>query len=186
MKIYHGTKCTSIQNFEFGHSRVNLDFGEGIYFTTNLAQAMEFSCKNKNHCGAVYESEIDVSKLKILRLKGQENEDLAYTLYLCRICLEDVAKETIDDFEESDIIWGELLDGKIKQFKKISELFNCGDVSFDVYAPEVKLYDSSNDQICVKSLEALAMVNEGLTCKYYTRKKGKRVIVTRQEELKAR
>ena len=56
MKLYHGTKCRNITKFDFEHSRTDVDFGKGVYFTPDFKQAMEWSCKNKTTFGAVYES----------------------------------------------------------------------------------------------------------------------------------
>ena len=58
MKVYHGSSSRSITKFDLRHSlRTNLDFGKGIYFTTNIEQAIAWSCRNKP-VGAVYECEI--------------------------------------------------------------------------------------------------------------------------------
>ena len=185
MIIYHGSDCCNIENFEFGHSRQDLDFGEGIYFTTSFEQAKSWSCRNSTR-GAVYECDIDFSALNVLRLEGKANEDLAYTLYLCRIKLEDVAKDAIDNFAEADVICGELLGGRIKKFKKDAERFNKGDISYEEYRSRMKLYNNTNDQICIKSDYALQLVNNSLLSKYLTEKRENKIYITHQEILKAR
>lgn len=186
MKIYHGSQYTDIEQFEFGHSRTKLDFGEGIYFTTNIDQAKEKSCKNKLGSGAVYECEVDLSQFRILRFESPTDEDLTYTLYLCRINLEDVAKDTIPGFGESDLIWGSMLDGKIKQFEELAELFNAGDRSYEQFISQIDLFGSTCDQLCIKTDYALALVNKGLVQKYLTQKDGEGISITKQLDMKER
>ena len=185
MIIYHGSDCANIESFEFGHSRIDLDFGKGVYFTTNLEQAKIWSCKNSAH-GAVYECDIDITALNVLYLEGKANEDLAYTLYLCRIELEDVAKDTIANFEEADLIWGELLGGSIKKFKKAAEKFNEGNISYENFTSRMKLYNNSNNQICIKSEYALQLVNNGIRNIYFTEKHEDEIVITHKEMPKVR
>ena len=168
MKVYHGSSSRSITKFDLRHClRTNLDFGKGVYFTTNIEQAIAWSCRNKSK-GAVYECEIDIAGFNILNL-DKKDEDLLYVLYLCRIGLEDYA-DTVDGFENADIVMGLMLDGKVKKFEDIAERFNSGDISYDDFFEQVKLYGNGYDQICIKSKAALKHINASIKRVYYTQK----------------
>lgn len=168
MKVYHGSSSRSITKFDLRHSlRTNLDFGKGIYFTTNIEQAIAWSCRNKS-VGAVYECEIDITGFSVLNL-DKKDEDLLYVLYLCRIGLEDYA-DTVDGFENADIVMGLMLDGKVKKFEDLAERFNTGDVPYDKFYEQVELYSNGYDQICIKSKDALQQINTSIKKVYYTQK----------------
>ena len=151
MILYHGSKDTSIEVFDLEHSRDSLDFGSGVYLTTILKQAKQRAGKG----GAVYKFDVDFSDLNVVEYK---DEDLNYVLYLCRIELEDVARETIDDFDDADIVMGQVL-GRVKRFKRRSERFNCGDIQYDEFSKRIKLFDDK-DQICFKTQKAVDLLNK--------------------------
>lgn len=162
MKLYHGSKDKNITEFKLIHKRNNLDFGEGVYLTVNKEQAEQWAKKNETS-GAVYVFEID---LKDLRVIEYTDEDLNYVLYLCRIGLEkDVARETIDGFDEADVISGKMLDGLTKEFELIAEKFNEGDISYDELKERIKLFDKK-DQLCFKTQKAIDLLNKCLIEKY--------------------
>lgn len=179
MKIYHGTCNRTITEFRDVKLRNNLDYGNGVYFTSNCEQAKEWSCRYTNE-GAVYECEIDLSLLAVLNY-NEEQGDLFYLLYLCRIDLEDVAKETVDGFEEADVVFGLMLDGRTRKFKKLAKRFNRGYLTFDEFYNKVVLHEKPKDQLCFKSDAAIKLVNAGLQKKYYTHKYGDGTIIIELE-----
>lgn len=181
MKVYHGTSNRKITEFKDMKLRNNLDYGSGVYFTSNFEQALAWSCKHSEE-GAVYESEIDLSTLSVLDYKN-EQEDLFYLLYLCRIDLEDVAKETIDGFDEADVVYGLMLDGKTQKFEKLAEQFNEGDLTYKEFYEKIKLHGTPKDQLCLKSDDAINMINVGLQRVFYTRNNGKTVIIEQEIEI---
>ena len=125
MILYHGSNCSDILEFKLMNSRKNLDFGKGVYLTASKKQAEKWALKYKN--GTVYVFDVDFKDLHIVEYK---DEDLDYVLYLCRIDLEDVAKEVIDEFDKADIISGMMLDGTTKKIEKTAAKFNDGDISY--------------------------------------------------------
>lgn len=169
MILYHGSSYRTITKFNFNHSRTKgLDFGKGIYFTTNFEQAKEWSCKYSNK-GAVYECELDLSKFNVLSYEDKA-EDLIYVLYLCRINLEDVATDTVENFDKADIISGLMLDGNVPNFCEIAEKFNEGDISYEELYNRAKLYENVYNQICIKTEVALEAINANIRKVYYTQK----------------
>ena len=167
MKVYHGSSSRDITKFSFRHSRRNLDFGKGVYFTTNFDQAKEWSCKYSKE-GAVYQCEVDFSNFKVLSFR-EKTEDLIYVLYLCRIDLEEIA-DVVDGFATADVITGLMLDGNMKEFEKIAAQFNEGDISPEDFTEQIKLYENGYDQICIKSKAALKHINTSIERVYYTQK----------------
>lgn len=159
MILYHGSKDPNIIKFMLNNDSKQLDFGTGVYLTTNQGQA-EAWAKRKN--GAVYVFDVNLEKLSVIKYK---DEDLDYVLYLCRIELEDVAKEVIDSFEEADIISGQVLDGNVKNFGRIAEKFNEGDIKYEEYKKHVKLF-GDKDQLCFKTQRAIDLLNQSLIRKY--------------------
>lgn len=153
MLLYHGSKDRSITKFKIFNNRNNLDFGLGVYLTTKEWQARQWASPN----GAIYVFDIDISGLKCIEYK---DEDLNYVLYLCRIDLEDVARDTIDFFDDADIIMGPVLDGRTKGFEKIAEKFNEGDITYEDFEKRIELFDDK-DQLCFKTQNAIDLLNKG-------------------------
>ncbi len=177
MKLYHGSKSRKITEFNFYHSRRTLDFGKGVYFTTNFDQAKEWSCKH-NKEGAVYECEIDFSNFNVLTFP-EKSEDLIYVLYLCRIDLEEIA-DTVDGFTTADVIMGLMLDGNMRGFEELAEQFNEGDISYEFFSEQIKLYENGYDQVCIKTKAALEQVNASIEKIYYTQKNKKVVEIVEE------
>lgn len=155
MILYHGANDPNITKFDLEHSRSNLDFGPGVYLTRNKAQAEEWA-------KTVYVFDVDTDQLSSFEYK---DEDLDYVLYLCRIGLEDVAKETIYSFEEADIIVGQMLKGNVARFRRKVEKFNSGDIQYDEFKKWVKVFDDK-DQFCFKTQRAVDMLNRSFIKKY--------------------
>lgn len=100
--------------------------------------------------------------VSVFEFKG---EDLNYIFYLCRIKLEDVAKDTIDNFKKADIICGNMLKGNIHKFKEIAEKFNDGTIPYELYLKKVK-YHNNKDQYCFKSQKAVDLLKRSLVETY--------------------
>ena len=60
--------------------------------------------------------------------------------YLCKIDLEFIAKETIDNFKNADFIYGDMIDGNITDFKKYAEDSNEGIISSEELKSKVKVF----------------------------------------------
>lgn len=153
MKIYHGTQHQNIKGFDFDHIRTQryLDFGSGVYFTTNFQQAIDWSCKPTGE-GAVYECEIDPKQVGLNILEYKEND--------------------AESYDDADVIYGLMLDGTIADFRQLAEKFIEGDVTIPEVIAQTKLYECGRDQICVKTETALEVINSGL-CKCYLTKEKK-------------
>ena len=158
MILYHGSKDPNITEFKLINKRNNLDFGIGVYLTTNQKQAEQWARKD----GTVYVYDIDISGLYV---KDYKDEDLNYVFYLCRIALEDVARETIDGFDNADIIVGKMLDGSVHEFEAVAEKFNEGDITYEELIRWIRLFDKK-DQFCFKTQRALDFLNKSLIERY--------------------
>lgn len=181
MKIFHGTDNRGITCFRDLRQRKNLDFGDGVYFTSNFEQALRWSCRKEN-CGAVYECEVSFSSLNILSY-DTKSEELNYLFYLCRIGLQNVACDTIERFDEADVVSGLMLDGKVASFEVIAEQFNSGETSYEELCNTIKTFKKPNDQLCFKTAKALLEVNDGLQKVYFTRKEGKQIYIEAEQTL---
>lgn len=174
MKLYHGTSCRDIKQFDLNKGRKNIDFGKGVYFTSSFQQALEWSCRHSSN-GAVYECELDLSAFSGLNFSA-EDEDVYYYVYLCRLDLEDIVPDAIDNTEGLDYVQGVMLDGKIRGFEQIAEKFNEGDITIDEFKQAVEFWENKN-QVCIKSEQAIAAVNASILKVYFTVKTPKEVEV---------
>lgn len=155
MILYHGSKTRGIRKFELRNNRKKLDFGVGVYLTTKYEQAKEWAGSG----GSVYKFDVDPNFLNWIEYK---DEDLNYVLYLCRINLEEIAKEAVDCFDIADVIAGKMLGGKIWRFEQKAKIFNKGDIEYDQFAQGVKLFDDDKDQVCFKTQRAIDLLNKSL------------------------
>ena len=182
MEYYHGTDNENIIVFDNKQKKKKSDFGGlGIYATTLIDQAKEWSCKNSVN-GVVYISEIDLNKypLNIIYYDGNE-EDFKYLCYLCRNKTEDAAKETIYNYENADIIIGPVLSNINNLYRNIKKLHgdnfsinkNKSNIkkiffkkvtkndTFDIIDKSIKKHHNMN-QIFFKSDLAMRIFNENL------------------------
>ena len=88
-----------------------------------------------------------------------KDDDLNFVFYLCRIDLEDIAKDLIEGFKDADIIMGKMLDGSVIQFEKNAEKFNAGDISYEEFSDKIKFFDDK-DQICFKTQRVMDLLNK--------------------------
>lgn len=172
MKLYHGSSSRDIVQFDLSHGRTAVDYGKGVYFTSNFEQAKEWSCRNSSE-GAVYECDIDLSPFKGFNF-GANNEDVYYYIYLCRLELEDIVPDSVDGAEDVDYVQGVMLDGKIRDFEEIAERFNEGDLSFEEFKNAISFFEEKN-QTCIKSDRAISEINANITVVHFTKKYGKSV-----------
>lgn len=188
VKLYHGTDKINLNYLSSGKSKKDNDFGEGLYFTSNLEQAKAWSIKRGKSKGAVYEIEIDLDN-PLLNIKSYNEKEIKELLYYCRCENVDLANEFIEGFEKADIVYGRML-GSIPLFKKyvrqfhgenISVLHNsnniksinynvkCDIVNFEDLEKKMEFIGTKgNDQYCFKSEKAEKIANKCITKIYYT------------------
>ncbi len=176
MIFYHGSKHKNIHEFKIiARDKKDWapDFGTGLYLTTCFDQAKEWSVRDSDS-GAVYEFDLDLRKYKQIEYTSS---DLQYVLYLCRIGLEDVAKEEIDGFSEADIISGKVLGVSAESFHDKAELFNSGNCSYLDLKSKTNLF---GNQWCIKKEMVLDDLNGSLRAIYFTKKAGRSIMVKKQ------
>lgn len=180
IKLYHGTNNRDIEQFKIIYREENPpDFGAGLYFTSNFEQAKQWSC-SKSNIGAIYEIDI---YLDSLIGKNLNNDELFYYLsYLCRIDLENLVDECLNELNNVDYVYGKMLK-EINNFKSIAEKFNSDDISFEEFKNATKFYDNSMNQYCFRTRKAVDIINKSITKKYLTKKEGKIIIIENIDEL---
>lgn len=179
MKIYHGTSERDLPFLDDIKKRFDLDFGNGVYFTSNIEQAKEWSCRHQNK-GAVYEYEIDLSTLKELKLSVDE-DDYYYLCYLCKINLEFIAKEAIDNFEDADVVYGRMIKN-VGKFKYKAEEFNEGNIKLEEFKNITKIHNDK-DQFCFKNKKAINLANEGIKKIYYTERENGKIVIKNEKSI---
>ena len=157
IKLYHGSAVKNLRTFEIQYVRNNLDIGHGIYLTTHFDQAKTWAIRS-NGCGSVYEFEVDFSDLKSIKLL-RNAEDLYIVLYLCRLEIHDIAAELVTGFENADVVFAPLLDGKTKEFEIVAEQFNNGELSLEELMDKTELFDERKDQVCFRSQHSIELLN---------------------------
>lgn len=149
IKLYHGTPCDNIEKFDIRASRKSfLDFGVGIYFTTNEEQAMLWSIKHSNH-GVVYEVEIDASQLSILQFLTYSN-DFIHTFCFCRAGLE----EMVSNINNYDAVYGYVIDNDKDIITTKTNDYVIGLATPAAIRNSIKVYEDK-DQLCIKSQDIL-------------------------------
>lgn len=195
MRLYHATGKCDLEYIDDIYSKSDNDFGKGVYVTSIKEQAEDWAKKkskdrdNYKGIGAVYEGEVDLDDLSILEY-SEDDEDFNYLCYLCRYEAEKVAKETINNFEKADIIYGPML-AKPEKYKECIKCFHCGDeeyrdedfaflpnkdkvksikydvkcdiITFKDLEDRMKLHDTSRrNQFCLKSKKVIELFNKGI------------------------
>lgn len=162
VKLYHASNY-NINNFKIVKKKNRFcELGYGVYFTSNYNQAKEFGKKY------IYEVSVDLDLFKCF--KYDKCEDFIYLCYLCRIGLENIAKETIDKFEGYDIIVSPVL-ADVKKFTIKSRYFNRGDLTYDEFKKYVKIHKKMN-QYCLKTALVLDYINSNEIIKHIIIKRG--------------
>ncbi|WP_026523461.1 MULTISPECIES: DUF3990 domain-containing protein [unclassified Butyrivibrio] len=149
IKLYHGSPCQNITKFNIDYSRNELDFGKGIYFTTDEEQAKQWSLKGNVGSGAVYEISINPSLMNIKRYTTYSDEFIE-TFCLCRVGLED----TIPDLCKYDAIYGYMLDHDSSRIIKYTNDYVMGIADAATVRANLRLFDHRN-QFCIKKQELL-------------------------------
>lgn len=157
--LYHGSSVGNITTFQLNKGRNNLDFGKGVYFTTKLQQAINWSLK-RNNTGYVYVCELDIRDLKMLEF-SRNCDNFAEIIHFCRIDLEELADEFVDGFDKADAIYGLVVDKKNPQIEKLATQYNEGDISYNEFYRNLDaiLFKNNMDQLCIKSDMALSKLN---------------------------
>ena len=206
MILYHGTDKVDLEYLDSIESRKDIDFGFGLYVTSNKEQAEDWAKKKGEWAGtgigAVYESEIDIDNIPLKVLEYAEgDEDYNCLCYLCRYEAEEVASDTITNFENVDIIYGPMI-GNAKEFKSNIKCFHGEDIpflsikdkvksinynvksnisTFEDLVSRINLYgDEKNDQYCFKSEKAKEILNEGIKKVTYIKKINNEFITSKQ------
>lgn len=149
VKLYHGSPRLDIHKFDIRYSRKSfLDFGVGIYFTTNESQAMLWSIKQSDF-GAVYEIELDTFPLNIKQYLSYSN-DFINTFCLCRAGLE----ESVVDMKGYDAVYGFVIDNDKAEIIKKTNDYALGLISPASVRNTIKVFDNK-DQLCIKSQNIL-------------------------------
>ena len=171
MLLYHGSKDKNIKIFHIIPRNNNPpEFGDGVYFTSILNQAIEWSCRY-NNTGAVYTIDIDLEQLNGINLRNRRDDEQAlfyYTAYLNRINLRDIAIDCLGELDGIDYIFGDVI-AETRKFITLSEQFNCGDIEIDQFIEKTKTIEKY-EQYCFRSQKAINMINCSIKEIIYTKK----------------
>ena len=164
--IYHGTPCENITIFQINKdSRKRTDFGLGIYFTTKLEQALEWSIRGTATKGFVYETYIDYRWIASGEVRIKEfleyDEDFIRTYAQCRTVGIDPSI-----IKGKDIIYGWMLDSQGKDILEDCDKFNAGEISMQELRSKLPVFNDK-DQLCLKTSNILDRLS--ITHKYATK-----------------
>lgn len=146
--FYHGTPVKDLKRFDITKARSTLDYGKGIYFTTNEEQAKEWSLKHDAKEGAVYEVKIDLSRLKIKTFTSYTDEFIN-TFCFCRVGLEEMVA-----LEEYDAVYGLMLDHYREKIFKFTNDYVYNGISAATVRANISAFEE-RDQLCIKKQEVL-------------------------------
>lgn len=155
ISIYHGTPCESIRQFTIlADARSRLDYGKGVYFTTNREQAKKWSVRGEGVSnGYVYEVKLDYRLILQgkFRLKQflEYNDEFINTYTYCRTYGKD-----FDTILGYDVIYGLMIDGKGDAIIKECGDFALGKISRTELKRKLHILQDS-DQLCIKNTELL-------------------------------
>lgn len=149
MKVYHASNVR-VEMPDMKHSRKELDFGRGFYFTTIRCQAekyaLRFIRRGEDAWLNVYNLKVDTDGWRIKRFERYDEEWIDYVM-MCR------NGNVIDDY---DMIIGGIADDKV---------FETVDLFFSGLLPKTEalkrlVYEKPNIQYCIRNE---VMLNECLT-----------------------
>ena len=173
LRLYHGSSDTDIEKFDLNKSRKSfLDFGIGIYFTTNPEQAKLWSIK-KGNSGAVYQVEIDTAFLDDKQYLTYSDEFID-TFCKCRAGMESEAY----DIKSCKSVYGYVVDNDGPGIVKATNDY----ITKKANTPEekraraaavrnsIRVFDNK-DQICIKTQELLDKLK--ITAIAYTKYNGR-------------
>lgn len=173
IRLYHGSYDINIEKFDLNRSRKSfLDFGIGIYFTTNPGQAKLWSIRKQDY-GAVYEVELDTDFLDDKQYLTYSNEFID-TFCKCRAGIESEA----DDIKDCKSVYGYVIDNNGPKIVKATNDY----ITRKANTPEEKraraaavrnsisVFDNK-DQLCIKTQELLDRLK--ITAIGYTKYNGK-------------
>lgn len=149
VKLYHGTYARGITKFDISKSRKSfLDFGRGIYFTTNEQQAMIWSVRHSRE-GVVYEIELDTSLINIKQYFTYSDKFIE-TFCFCRAGLE----SNVLDIKGYDAVYGYVIDNDKETIVKRVNDYTLGNASASEIRGSIKVFDNK-DQLCIKNQNIL-------------------------------
>lgn len=155
ISIYHGTPCGSIKQFTIlDNARSRLDYGKGVYFTTNREQAKKWSVHGTGvNNGYVYEVKLDYRLILqgayTLKQFLYYNDEFINTYTFCRTYGKDAIA-----IQGYDIIYGLMIDGKGDLIIKECDDFELGKISKIELKRKLQALQNS-DQLCIKNKELL-------------------------------
>ncbi len=157
--LYHGSSCMDIEKFDIQYSRDYLDFGVGMYFTTNREQAMLWSI-TKSRFGAVYEVEIDLDQVDLKQFLRYDNEFIN-TFCLCRAGFEPDANA----IKGYNAIYGYMIDNDRAAIVKSTNDYVIGKATEAEVRNSIRVFESK-DQLCIKEqwiLDQMQIKWKGIT-----------------------
>lgn len=178
--LFHSSPERNIKEFKIIVREDNTpEFGDGLYFTSNIEQAKKWSC-SKSKKGAIYEIDINIVQLKG---KNLENDDLFYYLsYLNRIDLKELVDECLDELNGLDYVYGKMLKN-IDDFKIYAEKFNEGNIELKEFKKLTKWFGKGYNQYCFKTDKAVDLVNNSIKKIHYTSRVGKNTEIVKTKKL---
>lgn len=152
MIIYHGSKKGIEGQLSFSYSKINNDFGIGIYFGESLIQSESFVYQYNT--SAAYIASFNFSKLKYI--KYEVNLDWMLTVAYYRGYLDayknsKIIKNLIKKIEDVDYIIAPIADNNMFD---IIESFTNGDIT-NIQCEHALSATSLGNQIVIKSDKAL-------------------------------
>ena len=149
LTLYHGSPNMNIKKFDISYSRKSfLDFGIGIYFTTNIEQAMLWSIK-KSTIGAVYEVPFIFSELNVKQYLTYSNEFIK-TFCLCRAGFE----KEVFEIADCDAVYGYVIDNDKEVIVKKTYDYAIGKITEANVRSSIRLMEGK-DQVCIKKQSIL-------------------------------
>lgn len=145
MKVFHASPAV-VETPDTLHSRDNLDFGRGFYVTTLEVQAVSYAKRftlrgRKAYLNAYSLDEDALQSLRVLNFDAYDENWLDFVME-CR---------RGNDFSEWDVVVGGIANDRV--FTTV-DLFFAGEISKDEALGRL-VYEKPNNQICIRSQDAL-------------------------------
>lgn len=145
MEVYHAS-TVKVEHPDVCHSRQFLDFGQGFYVTTLKEQALKYALRfirrGKEAWLNVYELEESAIIPYVLKRFEKYDADWLDFVTACRKGI------VVGDY---DVIMGGIANDKV--FRTV-DLFFAGDITREEALKRL-LFESPNDQICIRSQTVL-------------------------------
>ena len=185
MEFFHATYRDDFDYIDKKYSKKNNDFGEGLYLSTNIDQAIAWARKKlkKKGKGVIYVSDFNINKKIFNELSYEKNERLFnYIYYNCRNKTEESMDLVDSDYNKYDVIYGPMIDD-VNQFEWALRRFHGKNIkimniknlkitikenssvfinSIEELATYLKFFDKNNYQYCLKSDPIIYYFNRGI------------------------